>query len=134
MTLYDVAIIGAGYTGLVYALELYKCGYKNILVLDENNTFGGVWSNTTQYVDQCLECPLWSYIYIIVTQYPLECAPLVSKYHEHLQKPASAKIVYEFLKVLYSKLPKEIFEYTTKILSIKPFENHVVICSSKKNI
>ncbi|ETO19492.1 hypothetical protein RFI_17738, partial [Reticulomyxa filosa] len=43
-----IAVIGAGWSGLVVLKELKEYGFKNVRVLEENNSIGGQWNLKNQ--------------------------------------------------------------------------------------
>jgi len=57
----DVVIIGAGFAGLIAAIEMRKCGIGPIRILDTAGDFGGVWY-WNRYPGA--QCDVESYIYL----------------------------------------------------------------------
>lgn len=46
----DVVIIGAGFSGIMMAMCLKNMGVKNIIIVEKNDTAGGLWAHQNEYV------------------------------------------------------------------------------------
>ncbi|MFJ8025765.1 flavin-containing monooxygenase [Streptomyces sp. NPDC096311] len=57
----DVIVLGAGFTGLITAIQLRKAGVKSVRVIDKAAGFGGVWY-WNRYPG--IRCDVESYIYL----------------------------------------------------------------------
>lgn len=61
----EVAVIGAGFAGLIAALELRRTGRRSFLVLERGNQVGGVWRDT---VYPGCACDVPSHLYSIASR------------------------------------------------------------------
>lgn len=60
--MYDVAIIGAGFSGICMAIELKKKGIENFCILEKSDSLGGTWHHNTYPGAECdIPSALYSY-------------------------------------------------------------------------
>ena len=64
MKIYDVAIIGSGFSGITCAHYLKEEGIDNFCILEKNNSLGGVWSHGGVGSYPGAACDVQSYTYL----------------------------------------------------------------------
>ena len=64
MKIYDVAIIGSGFSGITCAHYLKEEGIDNFCILEKNNSLGGVWAHGGVGSYPGAACDVQSYTYL----------------------------------------------------------------------
>ena len=64
MKIYDVAIIGSGFSGITCAHFLKEEGFDNFCILEKNNSLGGVWAHGGVGSYPGAACDVQSYTYL----------------------------------------------------------------------
>ena len=74
--MYQVIILGAGFSGLCLAAKLLQANYTNILILEKEESIGGTWLHNNYPGSECdIESHLYSYSFFRLLSNDTEVPP-----------------------------------------------------------